>query len=146
MSTIREVSERFAALDLMREAQIAIGRTGKEMVKLQSRQRTETGNSQRGLPIGPKYSPVYRELKIEAGHGDFVDLNLTGETDRKMFVDVDGDQFTIASDGELFSQLEARYGEEAYGLNAEYIDKYIEQAFWPKLKQQIEKIIGISLK
>lgn len=146
MATIAEVSERFAKLNLHREAKIAIGKTDKAMVRMQQRQRLETGRGQNGLPIGPRYNTLYRELKIIEGHGDFVDLNLTGETDSKMFVDVDEETFTIESTGELFGKLESKYGEGAYGLNEEYLGKYIEESFAPVFYAQIEKITGLEMK
>jgi hypothetical protein len=147
MSTIAEVAGRFAKLNLNREAQIAIGKTSKAMVRMQQRQRLETGKNQDGRDIGPAYRMKgYRELKIEAGHGDFVDLNLTGETDSKMFVDVEADTFTIESSGELFPKLEKKYGEKAYGLNEDYMGKYIDEAFGPQFYAQIEKITGLEMK
>lgn len=146
MSTIFEVAERVARLDLLKECQIAIGQTSKEMIKAQQKQRWDTGEDGKGRRMKPYKSAVYRELKIEAGHNDVTDLNLTGATDAKMFVDVNGDEFEINSSGPLVSKLEDKYGPDIYGLNENHIGAYIEKDFFPQLKNQIEKITGLEMK
>ena len=145
MATIFEMAERFARLDLMREAQIAIGKTGKAMIKAQIEQRLEAGTDGKGRKFR-RYAPSYRQFKLDLGHNDVTDLTLTGATNEAMFVDVDGEEFTIDSTGVLVPELEAKYGKDMFGLDIEgqQGQDYIDDSLWPQLQEQIEKITGIE--
>ena len=148
MSTIAEVAARFAKLDLMKEAQIAIGKTSKDMIKAQIQQRVEQGIDGKGRKFA-RYAPFTRQMKeFKGANPDIVSLTDTGATNDLMFVDVEEDSFTIDSTGSLVPELEDKYGKDAYGLSIDdtFGQDYINNSLRPQLFEQIGKILELEIK
>jgi hypothetical protein len=148
MSTIAEVAGRFAKLNLIKEAGIAISITSKAMIKAQQKQRYEEGIDGKGKPLPPYKSITYAFKKLNMNPNDVTDLTLTGELNSKMYVLVEDKHFIINSSDDNIDRLEKLkgYGKDIMGLHESYMGDYIEESFAPQLYAQIEKITGLEMK
>jgi hypothetical protein len=147
MSTIAEVAARFARLDLMKEAQIAIGKTEKAMIRAQIRQRKEAGIDGKGKKLR-SYSWNYELWKKSQGKDTSVtNLTLTGALNDAMYVDVNGDEFEIGShDGKVDKLIDWAESEDILSLAPDYIAEYVENDLFPQFAEQVSKALQLDFK
>lgn len=139
MTTVLDLHENLAELDIRREALSAIGRTGDSLLDLNREQL------QHGLRSDKTVMPDYSYFSVTyygkpAGPIRLLD---TGAFQDSFKLDVDSDEFEILAD-DLYS-LEERFGNEIYGLIPSNQEYYNQEIFLPEFANSIEFTTGLTL-
>lgn len=150
MGTIAEMYRRVKMLNLPREVQQIIKDTKPDIVLLQQQQLYEGRNAD-NRPITPFYAAETIRIKTTERNPpqpvDRVTLKDTGAFYSKIKVtNVTKESFEVKSSDKKNGELTDRYGEDIFGMNLPSRILYVNEHFFPKLKQYIEQITGLLMR
>lgn len=144
MGTILSLIKKFEQLNTDDIAVESIDET-KEEIKVKQKDQLLYGLKADGTKIGRyrnnKYAAKKYALNPLAGFGN-VDLRLTGELHREIFVDVRDNTLVIDSADEKTGSLINKYG-DPFGLGSERRAEYINETLRKVFIDNIKKVVSL---
>ncbi len=137
--------KKIEALDIDSIVVDSVSDTEQDYVELQQEQMF-AGVKADGNDITPFYTPYTVEQKIKKGQPyDRVTLNDTGDFYNSMRIEnISINSFSPTSTDPKTAELEAKYGDKIFGLDADVRKYYTFGAFFKSVKEKIESITGLK--
>ncbi len=149
-TTIAEMATRWKMLNLPKEVPEIIKQTKADIVTLQQQQMYE-GRDAENEAIMPQYAPKTIFIKTQKRKPpqpvDRVTLKDTGAFYKGMRVtNITKKSFFIDSRDRKDQKLEDKYGKSIFGLNLPSRIGYVNEYFFPLLKEYIESVTKLKMK
>lgn len=143
MPGIQQLIDNVSAISFNQVIEEAIEQTAPELIKQQQAQMLTAQNSDGGV-IGYYASPAYKARKLAANPlaGGKVDLKLTGDFQRSIFVDPRLGSVVIDSGDSKAGMLIEKYGENIFGLNDKSMANYNPEHLAPAANKIIAQKIN----
>lgn len=143
MATIAAVHRNVKALDLKKESLQAVEDTSGLMLDLQKEQLF-AGLDADEVPLHEYRSRAYAEFKLTLNPKGVTDLKLSGSFYDKMFFEISEENINLWSKDDKAGDLTVKYG-NIWGLGKKRKSLWIQRAFWPLLKDRIQKVTKLQL-
>ena len=146
MASILSMLKKFEALDTDVICVDVIEETTDEMIRANKAQM-DAGMKADGNEIYPPYAPLTVAIKRMKGQPtDRVTLKDTGEFYAGAYVIVTSESILSGSRDEKNAKLQAKYGEDIFGLGGEFKKGYVNNALRPAFREKILQATGLLMK
>jgi hypothetical protein len=145
MGYINDLLAKLNAMNVQHIAQTIFVATEESLEEIQ-RSQMEHGLNADGEPIGQYKQEWYADRKNMmnplAGYGQ-VDLKHTGRFYDNITVAIINDELIIESTDGKNEALIEKYGENIFGINEDFKQRYIDEDLRPEFKKEIQKATGL---
>lgn len=151
MSTIAELSDALKSLDVMSAARQA-GAATTDSYTQANRDQMLSGKRKDGRKVMDAPGDVYawetyalekNRMNSKPGMYD-PDLNCTGAFHASMKAVINQDSIEMTATDSKAEKLEAKYGEDIYGIGGEFLQGYADNQFTPEFQKIITNETGLK--
>lgn len=159
--TILELYNRVSQLDTDKIITESVDET-KDVILASNKEQLLEGKLSTGADISPTYQedPFFKTPEAAQRYSDWKDkitpnpnrkpgvpnLFINGFFHNSIKIELQGDAITYSSNVALGGKIQSKYGDNIYGLNANFKSQYLDNYLSPLIRQQIESFTGLKFR